>query len=180
MLENLMQELSFTPEDLVANQHGLLSQRQRSFLVLNRRKNALLGGALMVIFILVTATLLYLGSVQSNLILQILGVMLLCCSMGASWVIGLNWIRASYDLSSGQLNITVGKAQHVIRQFGNYQQYSVRIGERVEVTTHLAGFKSFVPAQTYRLYRTSHTATLLSIEPVTDATGSSPLIDGAN
>ncbi|MFZ4826382.1 MAG: hypothetical protein ACOYLB_03420 [Phototrophicaceae bacterium] len=169
MLENLMQELSFTAEDLVANQQGLLSQRQRHFLLLNRRKNALLGGTLMGVFILATATLLYLGNLQSNLILQTLGVILLCCSMGASWVIGLNWIRAGYDLSSNQLAITVGKAQHVIRQFGNYQQYSVRIGERVEVTTHLAGFKSFTPAQVYRLYRTSHTATLLSVEPVTDA-----------
>ena len=168
MLENLMQELSFTLDDLSANQQGQLSQRQRSFLILNRRKNALLGMGIMVVFILATTSLLYWGNTRSNLILQTLGVILLCCSMGVSWVMGLNWIRAGYDLSSNQLNITTGKAQHVIRQFGSYRQYSVRIGERVEVVTHLNGFKSFTPSQVYRLYRTSHTVTLLSVEPMTD------------
>lgn len=161
---SLEEVLRFTPQDLSANQQGQLSERQRAYLRTDRRKNAILGAALLILFILAATAFLYIGSQQANRILQGLGVVLALCNMGVSWFFGLSVIRMTYDLSTNRADILDGQAQHVVRQFGRAQAGSVRIGDTVEIPTDVEGFKVFKPRATYRLYRTSHSQRLLSAE----------------
>lgn len=162
----LMEALSFTLDDLQANRAGHLSERQRRYLSVDRQKNLLLGVGLLVGLIFVTTFMLFIGLRDSNLILQGSGMVLLVCTIGLSWFFGLMWVRATYDLRTNEPDVVEGKAQHLVRQFARAQAGSVRIGERVEVPTNAEAFKSFKPGATYRLYRTSHSHRLLSVELV--------------
>ncbi len=160
----LMEGLRFTDEDLQANRQGQLSDRQRSYLWIDRRKNAILGVVLAIAFVMGTGALLFYGIQQGNPILQVLGLLLAGCNTGLVWLFGLNWLRSGYDLRSGAVEIIEGEAQHVVRQLGRAQVGSIRIGDTVEVPTDADTFKAFTPGATYRLYRTTHAQRFLSIE----------------
>lgn len=161
-----MQHLQFTEDDLTANRSGQLSERQQSYLSLDRRKNALLGVVVVTLLVLATAALLFTGIRNGNAILQVLGVVLMFCNVGATYFFGANWVRMTYDMRTGRAEVVEGEAQHVVRQLGRAKAGSVRIGDVVEVPTDADAFKAFEPGATYRLYRTTHTHRLLSIEPV--------------
>jgi len=160
----LMDVLSFTTDDLEANREGKLSQRQRQYLSVDRRKNAMLGAAVVVGLVMATVLMLLYGINQSSRILQALGVMLLFFNFTLTWLFGVNWVRTTYDLRTNRVEIVEGKAQHVIRQFGRAKAGSVRIGDVVEIPTDADTFTIFEPSTTYRLYRTSHSQRLLSVE----------------
>lgn len=162
----LMSELQFTLDDLHANRSGQLSDRQFAYLSLDRRKNLALGGGLLIGLVLATTTLLFFGFRDGNLVLQGLGVALMVCMIAASWIVGINMVRSTLDLFSSEIDVVEGKAQHVVRQVGHAQAGSVRIGDSVEVPTQIAAFTAFEPGTTYRLYRTSHTHRLLSVEVI--------------
>ena len=161
----LMDELQFTPEDLQANREGHLSDRQRQYLTIDRTKNIGLGTVLIVGLILATTSMLYFGF-SGNRILIGLGIVLLACSMGLSWFFALNWIRMTYDLRTNQTEVVEGTVQHMVRQLGKAQAGSVRIGDAAEVPTTTKAFTAFEPGESYRLYRTSHSGRLLSVERV--------------
>lgn len=162
----LMQSVHFTEEDLLANRAGELSERQRAYLTVDRRKNTYLGIVLVVLFVIGTAGLLFWGIRDENRILQILGVVLMFCNAGITYGFGANWVRASFDLKTNRVEAIEGTTQHVVRQFGRAQAGSVRVGDTVEIPTKPELFKAFEPNATYRLYRTSHTQRLLSVEKV--------------
>jgi hypothetical protein len=162
----LMREMRFTEDDLIANQAGHLSERQREYISLDRQKNIVLGIGIVVVFVLATATLLYFGIQNGNVILQGLGVVMVFCNTGASLLFGLNWVRSTYDLNTNEVNMVEGEVQHVVRQFGRAQAGSVRVGENVEVATTPEAFKAFISGQAYRLYRSSHTKRILSVEMI--------------
>ncbi|MEM6281383.1 MAG: hypothetical protein AAF787_04245 [Chloroflexota bacterium] len=162
----LMCELHFTEDDLDVNRNGHLSERQQAYIRLDSKKNMLLGIAIVAVLVISTAILLFVGIQNNNLILQGLGVVLLFCNTGASLIFGMNRVRAMWDLRTNAVTVLEGEAQHVVRQFGRAQAGSVRIGEVVEVATSPEAFKAFVPGQTYRLYRSSHTKRILSVEPL--------------
>lgn len=166
MHDPLMQHLQFTADDLAANRAGQLSERQHAYLLLDRRKNTLLGTLLVALFVLATAVLLFAGIRAGNVILQVLGVVLMFCNMGVTYFFGVNWVRLTYDMKTGRADVIEGVAQHVVRQLGRAKAGSVRIGDIVEVPTDAEAFKAFEPGATYRLYRTTHTRRLLSIERV--------------
>lgn len=163
----LMDALQFTPDDLAANRDGHLSDRQRSYLSIDRRKNMILGGVLVVALVFAVTALLFLGLRDSNTILIVLGGLLLLVNVGLSLFFALNWVRMSYDLQTDGTEIIEGAAQHVVREMGNAKAASVRIGETVEIPTgDVEMFKAFEPGGVYRLYRTTHTGRLLSVERV--------------
>ncbi len=162
----MMAQLKFTEDDLQANRAGTLSERQRDYLRTDRQKNLILGIGVVAGLVLGTAAMLFVGVQGGNLILQGLGVALMACNAFATYMFGTNWLRASYDLKTDTVTVVEGMAQHVVRQFGKAQAGSVRIGEVVEIPTKPDLFKAFAPNTTYRLYRTSHTKRLLSVEAV--------------
>jgi hypothetical protein len=163
----LMDVLQFTADDLAANREGHLSDRQRAYLDIDRRKNGILGAVLVVALVFAVATLLFVGLRDENTILTVLGGLLLMVNIALSLFFALNWVRMSYDLRTDATEIIEGAAQHVVRQAGKAKAASVRIGETVEVpTTDVEAFKAFEPGATYRLYRTTHTGRLLSVERV--------------
>lgn len=162
----LMEAMHFNLDDLQTNRDGALSDRQRQYLMIDRQKNLVLGAGLLGLFILVTAVLLFMGFDNQNIILQGLGGVMVFCNMGLSWFFGLNWIRATYDLRTNETHTVEGQAQHVVRQFARAQAGSIRIGDAVEVPTDVDTFKVFEPGAVYRLYRTSHSGRILSIERI--------------
>jgi hypothetical protein len=165
----LMEGLRFTEADLQANRAGQLSDHQRDYLWLDRRKNAILGGVIAVVFTLGTGVMLFYGIQRGNPILQVLGVLLAGCNTGVVGLFGVNWVRSGYDLRTGEVDTVEGEAQHVVRQLGRAQAASIRIGDAVEVPTDVDTFKAFTPGATYRLYRTLHAHRFLSIERVHQA-----------
>lgn len=160
----LMDALHFTADDLERNRAGQLSPRQRQYLAIDRQKNALLGAVIVGVLVMVTAAMLFVGLNENNLILDVLGGVMVFVNMGLTWFFGLNWIRATYDLRTNETRAVEGAAQHVVRQVGRAQAGSIRIGDAVEVPTDVETFKLFKPGATYRVYRTSHSGRLLSIE----------------
>jgi len=159
-----MDELSFTLEDLQANREGHLSERQRRYLALDRTKNVALGVVLLVLLIFATTSMLFFGFRDTNQILIGLGIALLACNLGLSWFFALNWIRMTYDLQTNATDVVEGRVQHLIRQMGRAKAGSVRIGDHAEVPTSTKAFTAFEPGESYRLYRTSHSGRLLSVE----------------
>jgi len=164
--DTLMEELAFTLEDLQANRDGQLSTRQRQYLEIDRRKNIFLGAVLIVGLVLATTTMLFFGFRDKNWILQGLSVILLACNIGLSWFFALNWIRMTFDLQTNTTETIEGQVQHVVRQFGRAKTGSVRIGDKTEVPTSVKAFTAFEPGENYRLYRTSHSGRLLSVERI--------------
>jgi hypothetical protein len=163
----LMTALSFTADDLAANREGHLSDRQRAYLDIDRRKNGILGTVMVVALVFAVTALLFVGLRDGNLILTVLGGVLLVVNITLSLFFTLNWVRMSYDLRTDTTEVIEGAAQHVVRQAGKAKAASVRIGETIEVPTgDVDTFKAFEPGVTYRLYRTTHTGRLLSVERV--------------
>lgn len=162
-----MTALNFTADDLAANRAGHLSDRQRAYLTLDRRKNAILGAVVEAALVVSVTALLFVGLRDANTILTVLGGMLLLLNTALSLFFVLNWVRTSNDLKTGETETVEGPAQHVVRQAGQVQAASVRIGDTVEVpTADVEAFKAFEPGAVYRLYRTTHTRRLLSAERV--------------
>jgi len=165
----LMHELKFDANDLAANRDGQLSQRQRDYLELDRRKNAIVGGAVVVALVLASGVMLFIGFVNENLILQGLAMVLIVCNTAATTLFSLEYLKMRSDLRTDGIDVVEGEAQHVVRQLGRAQAGSIRVGEVVEIPTDdVETFKAFEPGAQYRLYRTARTHRLLSVERIED------------
>jgi hypothetical protein len=168
--DTLMEHLRFTADDLAVNRTGELSAHQRRYLTFDRQKNLIVGLVTLVVLILATAGLLFGGLRDNNWVLLTLGGILLAVNAATSWVVGIGWVRATYDLRTNTVEVVEGQAQHVVRHVAKAASGSVRVGDKVEIPApNMEMFKAFQPGATYRLYRTSHSGRLLSVERVTVA-----------
>ncbi|MFZ4814965.1 MAG: hypothetical protein ACOYL5_10555 [Phototrophicaceae bacterium] len=166
-LDTFMTEIGFTAEDLSANRGGHLSQRQRHYLQTDRNKNAALGAALVTLFTLTTALLLWNGLLNQSLWLQGLAFLAAIGNTLTAWMFGRAYVQSLQDLRDGTVYPLEGAAQHVIRRFATTATGSVRIGDTVEVQTPtLAAFKAFEPGARYRVYRTAVSGRLVAVEPL--------------
>ncbi len=165
-MSTIMDALRFDADDLQANREGHLSERQVARIRQRRRRDALIGTAMIPAFVLLTTTFLFFGLRQGSLLLSGIATILLVCNTMLMLMFARNWLRQTADLKAGHVEAVTGAAQHVARQYGPSVVYSVRVADAAEVATVTAeAFKAFQPGEAYTLYRTGHTGTVLTVEP---------------
>jgi hypothetical protein len=155
--------LHFTDDDLDANRAGQLSDAQRA------RLRAAFQRSLIVAFIalmgigLTAAVLIYQGQRSDSLVLSIIGVSLTLVNAAIMGILAQSYIRLSADLRADSLLVTRGIVSHTVRIYSRAASYLLEIqGERLLVPK--AVFFAFEDKQSYALYRTRASKTLLSAE----------------
>jgi hypothetical protein len=159
-----MQALGFTPEDLQANQQGVLGINQMEHLRGLQTRTLLLGFAVFMLFTLLATTFLFLGQQNHTVILTLMGIFSTILNALAAGLFGRQWMRLSADLRGGAVESLDGTMERVVRTEGRMSNFVLRIaGEQFAVKKDL--FRLFRHEIRYRIYRAPHSGTLLGAEP---------------
>jgi hypothetical protein len=159
----MMNALGYGADDLVENRAGRLSAAQRDRLSRNARR-ALLIGVLVVAGIGLAATILiYLGSVNSSVILNIVGISLTVINAVIVVVIAQNRGRIMADLRAGTVTPLTGALTRTVRVQNRLVTYVLKV-ENQEVQVSREVFAAFTDGGRYRLYRTPGSKTLVGAE----------------
>ena len=163
-LSELMDAMSFTLAQLEANRDGALHESQTDELLRLRRRNALIGTGLFMLFVLLATTLIFFGQQNQNTILSFIGVLLTVINAVATGMFGRQWMRFTSDIRSGEVAKVEGVLERVLQVGRQTDNYVISVnGIRFPVKKEV--FKQFRDETPYTLYRTMHSGILLSAEP---------------
>jgi len=161
----LRRELKFTPEDLVANRAGRMSERQHYQLRVRRRRSVFTGMIIILALVFSASLFIFLGQREDgSIILAFIGIGLTLCNAALVGVFARHWLRLSADIREKSVQATTGPLERVIKPVGRrVVNYAIRVGN-IELFVSKEVFDIFAHHASYTIYRTSYTGALLSVE----------------
>lgn len=163
---DLSQLLNFTPDDLVMNREGKLSEMQEYRLRVRRRRTEILGILLVLAGALIATGCIYLGNHNDSPIMTLVGIGITICSSALTGVFVRFWLRVSEDIRSGKVLIHSGTLERVLKPVNRrIMTYIIRV-DQAEVAIDKETFIAFEHGAPYRIYRAPYSGSLLAAEKI--------------
>lgn len=164
--DGLMRALRFSPDDLAANRAGQLSEVQLYHLRVRRRQSIAIGLGMMLFFVITATLLIFMGSRSGSPILTLIGIGVTLGTAAIGGIFARFWFRLGADIAGGRVFSITGPLERVVKPVSRrVMNYMIRVGE-VEVFISKEAFDVFEHQQIYTLYRAPYTGTLLAAERV--------------
>jgi len=161
----LAEALRFTDDDLRANRDGRLSDAQIYLLRAAWQRALIIAVVALIIIGLIAALLIYQGQQPDSAVLSVIGVALTLVNAAIMGLLAQNTIRLNADLRASSLIVTRGTVTHTVKIYNRAASYLLDIeGERLIMSKSV--FFAFADKESYALYRTASSKTLLSAERV--------------
>lgn len=163
----LQQALRFSDDDLSANRQGRLSEMQHYRLRVRRRRSIGVGVLAILVAAFIATLLIFAGGRSDNAILVMVGIGVTLCSAALTGVFARYWLRLSAAIRSGEVAVTSGEVERVVRPVTRRVVNTlIRVGD-VEMFVARETFDTFTHHGRYTLYRVPTTGELLAAEPET-------------